>query len=126
MASSRKTKEIHAMMATTIRVIDKPFKLDDLEHRRVLKTLRVMYEGGSLDGKTANFHTRDVSRVVVGVHPGRNRHLFETYKRTISIDIRSRRTIFRCASLTVQPNDSTWWKERLALLRIRKLKAIVI
>ena len=114
------------MMTIVARVADEPVKLDDLEHPRVLKTLKVVYEGGSLDGKTANFPTRDVSRVVVGVHPGRNRHLFETYKRTISIDIRSRRTIFRCASLIVQPNDSTWWKELLAVLRIRKLKAIVI
>src|SRR4029077_13790503 len=111
------------MTAIEIRFPDESAELDHVEQRRVLKTLRVMYEGGSLDGKTANFPTRDVSRVVVGVHPGRNRHLFETYKRTISIDIRSRRTIFRCASLIVQPNDSTWWKERLAVLRIRKLKA---
>ena len=114
------------MMAIAIPVRDEPVKLNDLEHRRVLKTLRVMYEGGSLDGKTANFPTRDVSRVVVGVHPGRNRHFFETYKRTISIDIGSRRTIFRCAGLTFQSNNSSWWKWLLAMLHIRKLKAIVI
>jgi hypothetical protein len=114
------------MTAIAIRVTDEPVKLDDLEHPRVLKTLRVVYEGGSLDGKIANFPTRDVSHFVVGVHPGRNRHLFETYKRTISIDIRSRRTIFRCAGLTFQSNNSTWWKRLLAVLRIRKLKTIVI
>ena len=113
-------------MAIAIRVTDEPVKLDDLEHPKVLKTLRVVYEGGSLDGKTANFPTRDVSRFVVGVHPGRNRHLFETYKRTISIEIGSRRTIFRCAGLTFQPSNSSRWKELLAALRIRKLKAIVI
>ena len=99
-------------MAMTTRVRDEPVKLNDLEHPRVLKALRVVYEGGSLDGKTANFPTRDVWRFVVGTHPGRNRHLFETYKRTISIEIGSRRTIFRCAGLTFQPNNSSRWKER--------------
>jgi hypothetical protein len=113
-------------MTIAARFTDEPVKLDDLEHPRVLKTLRVVYEGGSLDGKTANLPTRDVSHFVVGVHPGRNRHFFETYKRTISIDIRSRRTIFRSSSLTFQSNNSTWWKRLLAVLRIRKLKAIVI
>jgi hypothetical protein len=114
------------MMAIMARVIDEPVRLDDREHSTVLKTLRVVYEGGSLDGKTANFPSRDFSRVVVGVHPGGNQHFFETYERTISIDIRSRRTIFRCAGLTFQPNHSSWWKGLLAVLRIRRLKAIVI
>ncbi|HJX97910.1 MAG TPA: hypothetical protein VJ281_03470 [Chthoniobacterales bacterium] len=126
MANFRKRKEIHVVMAIAIRVTDESVKLDDLDHPRVLKTLRVVFEGGSLDGATANFPTRDVSRFVVGVHPGRNRHFFETYKRTISIDIGSLRTIFRCAGLTFQPNNSSWWKGLLAALRIRKLKAIVI
>ena len=114
------------MMAIVVRVTDEPVKLDDLEHPRVLKTLKVVYEGGSLDGKTVNFPTRDLSRSVVGVHPGGHRHFFETYKRTICIDIGSQRTIFRCAGLTFQANNSSWWKGLLAVLRIRKLKAIVI
>jgi hypothetical protein len=114
------------MTAIAARITNNPAKLDDLEHSRVLKTLRVVYEGGSLDGKTANFPTRDLSRFVVGVHPGRNRHFFETYKRTICIDMGSRRTIFRCAGLTFQSNNSSWWKVLLAMLRMRKLKAIVI
>jgi hypothetical protein len=109
-----------------MRITDEPVKLDDLEHPRVLKTLRVVYEGGSLDGKTANFPTRNLSCFVVGVHPGRNRHFFETYKRTICIDIGSRRTIFRCAGITFQSNSTSSWKGLLAALRIRKLKAIVI
>lgn len=114
------------MTAIAIRVTDEPVKLDGFEHPRALKTLRVAYEGGSLDGKTANFVTRNLSRFVVGVHPGQNRHFFETYKRTICVDIGSQRTIFRCAGLTFQRNNSSWWKELLAVLRIRKLKAIVI
>jgi len=113
-------------MARAIRVRYESVGLDDLEHPRVLKKLRVIYEGGSLDGKTDNFPTRDVSHFVVGVHPGRNQHFFETYKRTISIDIGSLRTIFRCTGLTFQPNNSGWWKGLLAMLRIRKLKAIVV
>ena len=114
------------MTAIAVRFTDKSVKLDDLEHRRVLTTLEAIYEGGPLDGKTANFPTRDFSRFVVGVHPGRNWHFFETYKRTICVDIRSRRTIFRYAGLTFEPNNSSWWKAFLAVLRIRKLKAIVI
>jgi hypothetical protein len=114
------------MTAIEIRFPDESSELDHVEQRRVLKTLRVVYEGGSLDGKTANFPTRDVSRFMVGVHPGRNRHFFETYKRTVSIDIGSRRTIFRCAGLTFQSTTSSWWKWLLAVLRIRKLKPIVI
>ena len=113
------------MTAIMAQVTDEPLKLDDREHSTVLKTLRVVYEGGSLDGKTANFPSRDFFRVVVGVHPGGNRHFFETYQRTICVDIGSRRTVFRCAGLTFQPNHSSWWKGLLAVLRIRKLKAIV-
>ena len=104
---------------------DKPVKLDSAQERRVLTTLKMIYEGGSLDGKTANFPTRDVLRVAVGSHRG-NLHFFESYKRTIWINIRNGRTIFRCAGLTVKSNDSSWWKRLLAVLRIRKLKAIVI
>ena len=107
------------------RITDKPFRLIDAREPKVLTTLKMIYEGGSLDGKTANFPTRDVSCVIVGRHRG-NWHSFETYKRTIWINIRNRRTIFRCAGLTVKSNDSTWWKTLLAVLHIRKLKAIVI
>ena len=115
------------MSLTTIaaRLTVNPVKVDDAEERKVLTTLKMIYEGGSLDGKTANFPTRDVSCVIVGRHRG-NWHSFETYKRTIWLNIRNRRTIFRCAVLTVKSNDSTWWKELLAVLHIRRLKAIVI
>jgi hypothetical protein len=104
---------------------DKPVKLDDANERRVLTGLRMIYEGGSLDGKTANLPTRDVSSVMVGLHRG-NRHFFETYKRTIWVNVRNRRTIFRWAGLTVKSDNSSWLKRLLAVLRIRKLKAIVV
>lgn len=115
------------MSLTTIsaRFTDKPIKLDSAQERRVLTTLKMIYEGGSLDGKTADFPTRDVSRVVVGRHRG-YLHFFESYKRTIWVNIRNGRTIFRCAGLTVNSNNRSWWKTLLAVLRIRKLKAIVI
>jgi len=113
---------------------------DNVEKQRVLTTLEVIYEGGSLHGKTADFPTRDLERVVLRVH-GRNRHFFESYERTICVDIRSRRTVFRYAGLTSKPNNSSWWKRlpakrksedakvyraQFAALRIRKLKAIQI
>jgi hypothetical protein len=124
---------------------DESVKLDDVKEPRVLTTLEVLYEGGSLHGKTAKFPTRDFERLVVRVH-GRNCHFFETYERTICVDIRSRRTIFRYAGLTSKSNNSSWWKRLLshdcpakrkseganeyraqfAALRIRKLKAIQI
>ena len=120
-------------------------KRDNVDEHRVLTDLEVMYDGGSLHGKTADFPTRDLERVVLRVH-GRNRHFFETYERTICVDIRSRRTIFRYAGLTSKSNNSSWWKRLLchdcsakrkrenaneyraqfAPLRIRKLKAIQI
>ena len=53
-------------------------------------------------------------------------HSFETYKRTIWVNLRNRRTIFRCAGLTVKSNNSSWWKRLLAVLRLRKRKTIVI
>jgi hypothetical protein len=40
-----------------------------------LTALEVIYEGGSLHGKTADFHTRDLERLVVGVHR-RDWHFF--------------------------------------------------
>jgi hypothetical protein len=84
------------MTAILVQFPDESVKLDDVEERRVLTALEVIYEGGSLDGKTADFPTRDFDRFVVGVHR-RNWHFLETYKRTICVDIRSRRTIFRYA-----------------------------
>ena len=133
------------MTAISVQVPDESVKLDDVEERRVLTALKVMYEGGLLHGKTANFPSRDLERVVLRVR-GRNRHFFETYERTICVDIRSRRTVFRYAGLTSKSNNSSWWKRLLyhdcpakrksenaneyrvqfAVLRIPKLKAIQI
>ena len=112
------------MRALTARFTDKSVKLDT-EKRRVLTTLKMIYEGGSLDGKTANFPTRDLSCVVVGLHRG-NWHFFETYKRTIWVNIRNRRTIFRCAGCTSKSNNSSRWNRLLAVLHIRKLWSITI
>ena len=103
---------------------DKILKPDDVEERRVLTTLEVMYEGGSRDGKTEDFPMRDLSQVVVGRHR-RNWHFLETYKRTICIDVRSRRVIFRCADVTFKRNKSSWRDRLLAVLRMHKLKPIV-
>ena len=116
------------MSLTTIaaRFTDEPVKLKDADEHKVLTTLKMTYEGGSLDGKTANFPTRDVSCVVIGLHLG-NWHFFETYKRTISINIGNRRTIFRCSGgLTSKSSRSSGWKRLLAAIRIRKLKTIII
>ena len=112
------------MTAITVRIPDESVELDNVGKRRVLTALQVIYEGGCLHGKTADFPTRDLERVVVGLHV-RNWHVFETYKRTICVDIRSQRTIFRCAG-TFKPNNSSWWERLLAVLGIRKAKAIVI
>ena len=119
--------------AILVRFPDESVKLDDVEERTVLTALEVIYEGGSLHGKTADFPTRDLERLVVGVHEG-NWHFFETYERTICVDIHSRRTIFRYAGersfampgLTSKPNNSSWWETLLAALRIPKLRAIEI
>jgi hypothetical protein len=112
------------MRAIAARFTDKSVKLDT-EKRRVLTTLKMIYEGGSLDGKTANLSTRDLSCVVVGLHRG-NWHFFETYERTIWVNIRNRRTIFRCAGFTSKSNNSSRWKRLLAVLHIRKLRSITI
>ena len=96
------------MTAITVQIPDESVELDNVEERRVLTALEVIYEGGCLHGKTADFPTRDLERVVVGLHV-RNWHFFETYKRTICVDIRSQRTIFRCAG-TFKPNNSSWWE----------------
>ena len=113
------------MTAILVRFPDESVKLDDVERRRILTTLEVIYEGGSLHGKTADFPTRDLDRLVAGLHR-RTSHFFETYERTTCVDIRSRRTIFHYAGRTAQRNNSSWWTGPLAVLRIRKLKAIVI
>jgi len=113
------------MTAITVRIPDESVELDNVEERRVLTALEVIYEGGCLHGKTADFPTRDLERVVVGLHL-RNWHFFETYERTICVDIRSRRTIFRYAGRTAKRNKSSWWERLLAELRIHKLKAIEI
>jgi len=113
------------MTAILVRFPNASVKLDDVERRRILTTLEVIYEGGSLHGKTADFPTRDVERVVVGLHLP-NWHIFETYKRTICVDIRSRRTIFHYAGRTAKRNNSSWWERLLAELRISKLHAIEI
>ena len=84
------------MTAILVQFPDESIKLDDVEEHRVLTALEVIYEGGSLHGKTAYFPIRDLERFVLGVHRGTS-HFFETYERTICVDIRSRRTIFRCA-----------------------------
>src|SRR5205823_7919145 len=97
------------MTAILVRFPDESVKLDDVEKRRILTTLEVIYEGGSLHGKTADFPTRDLDRLVAGVHR-RTSHFFETYERTICVDIRSRRTIFRYAGRTSKRNDSSWWR----------------
>ena len=114
-----------SLQTIAARFTDKPVKPDGAQERWVLTTLKMIYEGGSLDGKTANFSTRDLSSVVVGRHRG-NWHFFEAYKRTIWINLRSGRTIFRCAGLTVKSNNSSWWKRLLAVLRFLKPKAIII
>ena len=114
-----------SMTAILARFPDESVRLDDVEERKVLTTLEVIYEGGSLHSKTADFPTRDLERLAVGLH-GRNWHFFETYKRTICVDIRSRRTIFRYAGITSKASNSTWWKRLLAALGIRKLRAIKI
>ncbi len=112
------------MTAITVRFPNESVELDNVEERRVLTALEVIYEGGSLDGKTVDFPTRDPERVVIGHHL-RNWHFFETYKRTICVDIRSQRTIFRYAG-TFKPNNSSWWERLLTVLRICKLKPIVV
>jgi hypothetical protein len=113
------------MTAILVRFPNESVRLDDVEKQRVLTALEVIYEGGSLHSKTADFPTRDLERLVVGVHR-RTSHFFETYERTICVDIRSRRTIFRCAGRTAKRNNSSWWERLLAELHICKLKAIEI
>src|SRR4029450_4451249 len=110
------------MTAILVLFPDESVKLDDVEKRRVLTNLEVIYEGGSLHGKTADFPTRDVERVVVGRRPP-NWLFFETYKRTISVDIRSQRTIFGYAGTFNPQQPAVWWKRLLTGVGIRKEKA---
>src|SRR4029077_6624248 len=126
MANSRKRKEIHVMTAIAIRFPDESVELDHVEQRRVLPGVEVISEGGPLHDKAEDFPNRGLERGVVGLHR-RNWHFFETYKRTICVDIRSQRTIFRYAgALTSKTNNSSWWERLIAVLRIHKLKAIEI
>ena len=113
------------MTAILFQFKNESVEVDDVEKHRVLTALEVIYEGGSLHGKTADFPTRDLERLVVGVHE-RDWHFFETYERTICVDIRSQRTIFRNTGLASKANSLSSWKRLLAELRIRKLKAIEI
>src|SRR5258708_27979186 len=112
-----------AVTKSGVRDPDDSAELGNVEKRRALRGLDVIYEGGLLHGKTADFLTRDLERVVVGLHLP-NWNFFETYKRTICVDIRSQRTIFRYAgALTSKTNNSSWWERLIAVLRIHKLKA---
>ena len=113
------------MTAILVQFSDESLKLDDVEEHSVLTALEVIYEGGSLHGKTADFPTRDLERFVVGVHR-RTSHVFESYERTIWVDIRSRRTIFGYAGRTAKRNNSSCWKRLLAEFHICKLNAIEI
>ena len=48
------------MTPILVRFPNQSVKPDDVEKQRVLTTLRVIYEGGSLHGKTADYPTRDL------------------------------------------------------------------
>ena len=113
------------MTAIAVRFPDECVKLHNVEESRVLTDLEVIYEGGLLHGETADFPTRDLERVVAGLHL-RNWNFFETYKRTICVDIRSQRTIFGYAGTFKPQQPAVWWKRLLTVLRIRKVKPIVI
>ena len=113
------------MTAIAVRFPDESVELDNVEEHRVLTILEVIYEGGWFHGKTVDFPTRDVERVVVGLHLP-NWHFFETYKRTICVDIRSQRTIFSYAGTFNPQQPAVWWKRLLTVVRIRKVKPIVI
>ncbi len=82
-------------------------------------------DGNIIIGREVPEGIRDSDRLVAGVHR-RTSHFFETYERTICVDIRSRRTIFRYAGRTSKRNNSSWWERLLVELRICKLKAIEI
>ena len=50
------------MTAILVQFPDESINLDDVEEHSVLTALEVIYEGGSLHGKTADFPTRDLER----------------------------------------------------------------
>jgi len=75
-----------SMRAIEARFTDKPVKLDDAKERRVSTALKMIYEGGSLDGKTANFPTRDLASVVVDLNRG-NWHFFEMSKGRLMVNV---------------------------------------
>ncbi|MGZ4988290.1 MAG: cytochrome-c peroxidase, partial [Limisphaerales bacterium] len=54
------------MRAILVQFPSESVKLQDVEEPTVLTALEVVYEGGSLDGKAADFPTRDLERVVAG------------------------------------------------------------
>lgn len=114
-----------SLSTITAPLSDRSIKLDHAKERRVLTTLKMTYEGGSLDGKTANFPTRDLERVVVGLHR-RNWHFFETYERTIWVNTRNRRTIFRFAGVTTKSNTSSWWKRLLVVIGLGSRQPIIV
>ena len=72
------------------RFTDAPAKFGGDQERRVLTTLKMIYEGASLDGKAANFPTRDIACIMVGCHRG-NWHSFET-SQTHDLDQSSQQT----------------------------------
>src|SRR6266436_4861312 len=71
-----------SLTAIAVRFPDESVELENVEERRVLTALEVIYEDGSLHGKTADFPTRDLERVVVGLHL-RNWHFFELMSKVI-------------------------------------------
>jgi hypothetical protein len=114
------------MTAILVRFPDESVKLDDVEERRVLTALEVIYEGGSLHGKTADFPTRETSTAwwlastgIIGIS------LKLMSARSASIFAAGERS-FAMPGLTSKPNNSSWWERLLAELRIPKLKAIEI
>src|SRR5437773_12200552 len=100
-----------SLTAIAVRFPDESVKLDNVEERRVLRGLEVIYDAGSLHGKTADFPTRDLQRVVPGLHL-RNWNFFQTYKRTICVDIRSQRTIHRYAGAPTSQTNNSRRRER--------------
>jgi hypothetical protein len=102
----------------------KSVELDNVEEHRVLTTLEVIYEGGSLHGKTADFPRATLSAswlastCLIGIS------LKLISARSASIFAASERSFATPALLN--PTTSSWWERLLAVLRIRKVEAIVI
>jgi hypothetical protein len=91
------------MTAIAAQFPDESVELDNVEEHRVLTTLEVIYEGGSLHGKIADFRTRDVERVVVGLHLLIGISLKLISARSASIFAASERSLATLALLT--PNN---------------------